>query len=186
MSFDAVILAGGAARRLGGIDKATIPIGDRTLLERVLDAVTKADRIVCVGPERPTSVPVGWTTEDPPGGGPAPALAAGLTLVQAPVVAVLAVDLPFVTSPLVAQLVAACPDDGGALVVDENGVPQPLLAAYAADPLRRCLGRLGDPTGLPMNRILDGIPYVLVEAPGASRDCDNYVDITYARRRADL
>ncbi|WP_438949006.1 NTP transferase domain-containing protein, partial [Streptomyces harbinensis] len=36
--FDAIVLAGGAARRLGGADKAAVTVGGRPLLDRVLDA----------------------------------------------------------------------------------------------------------------------------------------------------
>ncbi|NJP68904.1 NTP transferase domain-containing protein, partial [Streptomyces spiramenti] len=36
--FDAVVLAGGAGRRLGGADKAAVRVGGRTLLDRVLTA----------------------------------------------------------------------------------------------------------------------------------------------------
>ncbi|MEE4545309.1 NTP transferase domain-containing protein [Streptomyces sp. V4-01] len=77
-SYDAVVLAGGAARRLGGADKPALPVGGRMLLDRVLAACPGARATVVVGPRRPTSRPVRWTREDPAGGGPLPALAAGL------------------------------------------------------------------------------------------------------------
>lgn len=182
MSFDAVILAGGAARRLGGIDKAAVTIGDETLLDRVLAAATDATQIICVGPKRPTSVSVEWTLEDPAGGGPVAALAAGLALVETPVVAVLAVDLPFVTRSVVGRLVGACEADGAALVVDRRGVPQPLLAAYATEALRQRLQAIEDPSGVSMRWVLEDIPYALVDEPGVSHDCDTWADVELARR----
>ncbi|MER5393911.1 NTP transferase domain-containing protein, partial [Saccharopolyspora sp. NPDC002686] len=44
--FAAVVLAGGRARRLGGVDKVLLPVGGRTLLDRTLDAVAEADPLV--------------------------------------------------------------------------------------------------------------------------------------------
>ncbi|MFJ8298516.1 NTP transferase domain-containing protein [Streptomyces sp. NPDC094447] len=75
---DAVVLAGGAARRLGGADKPGVRVGGRPLLDRVLAACRGAERTVVVGAPRPTVRPVHWTREDPPGGGPLAALDAGV------------------------------------------------------------------------------------------------------------
>lgn len=50
--FDAVILAGGAASRLGGADKPAAQVGDRTLIGHVASAVPHATRLVVVGPPR--------------------------------------------------------------------------------------------------------------------------------------
>ncbi|MDQ4138070.1 MAG: NTP transferase domain-containing protein, partial [Actinomycetota bacterium] len=41
-AFDAVILAGGRAVRLGGIDKTALEVGGRSLLESALAAVPDA------------------------------------------------------------------------------------------------------------------------------------------------
>ncbi|WP_399128711.1 molybdenum cofactor guanylyltransferase [Actinacidiphila sp. ITFR-21] len=100
-SYDAVVLAGGAARRLGGADKPALPVGGRTLLDRVLAACAGADRTVVVGPRRPTARPVRWAGEEPPGGGPLPALAAGLTALAS-------------AAPTAGVLASAAPASGGA------------------------------------------------------------------------
>ena len=179
--FDAVILAGGAARRMGGEDKALITIGATSLLQRVLGAVAEAERVICVGPRRSTAVDVEWTQEDPPGGGPVAALAAGLARVTAPVTLVAAVDLPFLQRTVVSRLVTACMDCEAALVVDETGFPQPLIAAYQTGPLRQRLSKLRDPRGAAMKDLLEGLPYSLLEAPGVALDCDTRVDVQLAR-----
>ena len=121
-SYDAVVLAGGAARRLGGTDKPALSVGGRMLLDRVLGACAAAGSTVVVGPRRPTARPVRWACEWPPGGGPLPALAAGLAALddvhrsgagavpgpdRSGVVLVLAADLPFLTGDTVGALVAA-------------------------------------------------------------------------------
>ncbi|MFE9042808.1 DUF6457 domain-containing protein [Streptomyces sp. NPDC007818] len=76
-AYDAVVLAGGAARRLGGVDKPGVRVGGRALLDRVLAACAGAGRTVVVGDPRPTVRPVRWTREQPSGTGPVAALDAG-------------------------------------------------------------------------------------------------------------
>ncbi|MEU9136347.1 NTP transferase domain-containing protein [Streptomyces sp. NPDC048404] len=102
--YDAVVLAGGAARRLGGEDKPGVRVGGRTLLDRVLAACADATRTVVVAGPRPTARPVEWAREDPPGGGPLAALDAGLRHTAAPYVLVLSADLPFLEEKTVRRL----------------------------------------------------------------------------------
>ena len=44
MQFDAIVLAGGVARRLGGADKPMLDIDGAPMLVHVLDAVAKDAR----------------------------------------------------------------------------------------------------------------------------------------------
>ncbi|SCL22440.1 Molybdopterin-guanine dinucleotide biosynthesis protein A [Micromonospora nigra] len=101
-----MVLAGGAARRMGGRDKPAVPVGGQPMRDRVLTAVAAADTRVVVGPAGPTPAGVRSTREDPPGGGPVAALAAGLALLDpaTTVVAVLAADLPLLTRHAVDDL----------------------------------------------------------------------------------
>lgn len=151
---DLVVLAGGAARRLGGADKPALSVGGRPLLDRVLAACPDAATTVLVGPARPTTRAVVHALEDPPGGGPLAALDAGLRHTTAPTVLVLSADLPFLTAATVRALLAAmrttvaagpggtpAPPDG-AMLRDAAGRDQPLVAAYRAEPLRRALARI--------------------------------------------
>ena len=143
-AFDAVVLAGGAARRLGGADKPGVRVGGRALLDRVLSACADAAVTVVVADPRPTARPVRWAREEPPGGGPVAALDAGLRHTTAPVVVVLSADLPFLDMATVRRLTATLAASGaeGALLSDAEGRDQPLVAAYRADALRRALDRL--------------------------------------------
>ncbi|WP_165840672.1 NTP transferase domain-containing protein, partial [Streptomyces scopuliridis] len=59
-AYDAIVLAGGAAKRLGGADKPGVRVGGRSLLDRVLAACEGAARTVVVGGRRPTARPVRW------------------------------------------------------------------------------------------------------------------------------
>jgi molybdenum cofactor guanylyltransferase len=49
-----IVLAGGAGRRMGGLDKALVRVGGVALLDRVLAAARPVcDRLVVVGPAPP-------------------------------------------------------------------------------------------------------------------------------------
>ena len=138
MVFDAVVLAGGGARRLGGIDKPALVVGGRSLLDVALLACAGAGRTVVVGPVRPTVREVTWAREDPAGGGPAAALGAGLASVDAALLVLLAADLPYVDTATVELLLAAVVDDG-ALLVDEDGRDQLLCSAWRTEAVRIAL-----------------------------------------------
>lgn len=143
-----IVLAGGAGRRMGGVDKAALLVGGTTLLDRVLAAARPVcDRLVVVGPLRATGVAgVDFVLEAAPGGGPVPAVAAGLAAAaDAEVVLVLATDLPLLRSGHLRALLAALAGAGAgaAAAAAGEGGPNPLLAAYPAPGLRRRAGVLG-------------------------------------------
>ncbi|WP_330331433.1 molybdenum cofactor guanylyltransferase [Streptomyces sp. NBC_00536] len=196
MTYHAIVLAGGAARRLGGADKPALSVGGRALLDRVLDACADAADTVVVGGRRPTSRPVRWAREEPPGGGPLAALAAGLRHTDAEVVLVLSADLPFLDRGTVRALRTAVTGAGtagtpvdGALLRDADGRDQPLVAAYRTASLRRATALLaaehGGLTGLPLRALTAGLELARVSAaaPLASFDCDTWDDLAAARAR---
>ncbi|RDD89261.1 NTP transferase domain-containing protein [Streptomyces parvulus] len=190
--YDAVVLAGGAARRLGGADKPGLRVGGRALLDRVLAACAGARATVVVAAPRPTGRPVVWAREDPPGSGPLAALAAGLRLTTAEFVVVLSADLPFLGEPTVARLLSAltASDADGVLLTDADGRDQPLVAAYRAAPVRRELAALAGEkdqdtalTGMPLRRLTGALRLARVPDAVASFDCDTWDDIATARAR---
>ncbi|WP_335934035.1 NTP transferase domain-containing protein [Streptomyces sp. PTD5-9] len=189
-AYDAIVLAGGTAARLGGADKPGIRIGGRTLLDRVLAACAGATTTVVVGGRRPTARAVTWTREAPRGGGPLAALDAGVRQTRADWVLVLSADLPFLAETTVAALLHAAADGGweGALCTDRDGRDQPLVAVYAAEPLRRELALIaaehGGLSGLPLRLLTGELNLARVPAgPLASFDCDTWEDIAAARAR---
>lgn len=185
--YDAIVPAGGAARRLGGADKPGLTVGETTLLDRVLAACAGARTTVVVGPDRPTArTGVRWTREQPPGGGPVAAVAAGLGLVDAETVLLLAADLPFLDRRTVERLVTALddaePDVEAAVLVDAGGRDQPLAAAYRTAALRSALAALGDPAGLPLRRLTGVLGRLLVaDTDNVAYDCDTWEDLERAR-----
>jgi molybdenum cofactor guanylyltransferase len=199
------VLAGGAARRLGGADKPALTVSGVPMLHRVLAAVADADPRVVVGPVR-AGLPAGvrQLCEEPAGGGPVAAVAAGLAAVpdSCPLVAVLAADLPFLTAGTVAALRrASAPEpargatrdggesDGGegpdgAVVVDDDGRDQLLCGVWRVAALRARVAALGAPRGRAVRDLLAGLRYtrVAVGAPGPPPwyDCDTEDDLRRA------
>ncbi|MEU2156985.1 NTP transferase domain-containing protein [Streptomyces sp. NPDC019396] len=188
--YDAIVLAGGAAERLGGADKPGVSIGGRALLDRVLTACRGAGRTVVVGGRRATVRPVRWVRETPPGGGPLAALDAGVREASAGTVMVLAADLPFIGDATVRRLIEALDRSGreAALLTDGEGRDQPLVAAYRTEPLRRELALIatehGRLAGLPLRLLTHELEVVRISAgPLDSFDCDTWGDIATARAR---
>ncbi|NDZ79481.1 molybdenum cofactor guanylyltransferase [Streptomyces sp. SID10853] len=188
--YDAVVLAGGAAKRLGGADKPGLTVGGLTLLDRVLGACRGAGTTVVVGGRRETVRPVVWAREEPPGGGPLAALGAGVRGVSARTVLVLSADLPFLGEGTVPALLGALESGPrqGVLLADTGGRDQPLVAAYRTDALRRGLASLaaehGSLAGLPLRLLTAGLDLARIAAdPLASFDCDTWQDVASARAR---
>jgi molybdopterin-guanine dinucleotide biosynthesis protein A len=191
----AVVLAGGTAARMGGVDKAGIELDGVTLLERALAATMTAFEVVVVGDQVPTTRPVTWTIEDPRGGGPAAGLLTGLGCFLRPpqLVQVLAVDMPRVTAGTFARLgeaLAAPPGEppyDGALLVDEGGRRQSLCAVYRRSALLAAAPPEADGWhGLPIHHLLE--PLRLRDVPalaGEQRDIDTWADLRDFRGQCD-
>jgi molybdopterin-guanine dinucleotide biosynthesis protein A len=191
--YAAIVLAGGAATRLGGVDKPAVDVGGRTLLARTLDAVRGAASIVVVGPERALPADVRRVQEDPPGGGPVAAVAAGLRAqladdVQAAtdVVVVLACDMPFVDVAALERLVrelAERPDLGSVVYVDADGRRQYLAAAYRRAELLDAVAAVGDPHGASMRAVTASLTVAEIAAhPDLALDCDTWQDVERTRQ----
>lgn len=179
------MLTGGTAVRMDGADKASLEIGGRTLLEGALAALAGIDDVVVVGEEVPTSRPVTFRREDPPGAGPAAAVLAGIDgFARRPsYVVVLAVDMPRVTAETVHRLRAQARGDG-AVLVDGTGRRQHLCAVYAVRALEA--RRPENVVGLPMHRLLDGMSLVEVAALGGeAEDVDTWADVARLRELGD-
>ncbi|MEJ7689653.1 MAG: NTP transferase domain-containing protein [Nocardioidaceae bacterium] len=184
-AYDAVVVAGGRATRLGGVDKGELEVGGRSLLSRALHAVAAAHHTMVVGGDRPLPAHVVSTSETPVGGGPAAALAAGLRYVDVDIVVALACDMPFLTQQDVCRLVLAVSDHtqaDGVLLVDDAGRRQPLAAAYRTTALRAAFDALGEPDGASMWALTNRL--TLIEATADSEttlDCDTWADVARSR-----
>jgi molybdopterin-guanine dinucleotide biosynthesis protein A len=224
--FDAVILAGGRAARMDGADKPGLEVGGRPMLVSVAAAAAAAGaaRLVVVGPERGGAVGRGLAAaasglpgglvivrEDPPGGGPVPALRCGLAAARSPWVALLAADLPFLTGSWLARLlalartgissgtagrhaatslsdagVAAGPGSlAGAVLADGDGRPQWLAGCWRTDLLRSALrGYGGDSLGGLMRPLGALLVAEAGDGPAPWLDCDDPSQLAAARAAA--
>jgi molybdopterin-guanine dinucleotide biosynthesis protein A len=200
--FDAVVLAGGSAARMGGADKPSLIVGRTPLLVSVAQAAAAAGaaRLVVVGPQRSGVVAASlatlaagrpdWLTlvrEEPPGRGPVAALRRGLAEVSALWLAVLAADLPFLTGAhLTALLTADMPKPtAGVVLTDADGRPQWLAGCWRTSSLRSALATYD---GHSLQGLLDPLSPVLAgpDTSGGAMppwlDCDTPDDLAAARR----
>lgn len=182
-----IVLAGGTGTRLDGVDKAGIEIAGHTLLEHVLDALTEVTEVVVVGEDVPTTRPVTFLREDPPRSGPAAGLLAGLRgFPRAPrYVAVLAVDMPLVTTATVRRLMLSAERDG-AVLVDEKGRTQRLCAIYRTDALLEAAPRPDKVPGMSMKSLVADLRVAKVPAVAwEAQDVDTWKDLRTMRERLE-
>jgi molybdopterin-guanine dinucleotide biosynthesis protein A len=184
--FGIIILAGGAGRRLGGRDKPSLIVGDRTLIASVVTAGTEAGatQVIVVGPPRRGLGGVCFVREEPPGAGPVPALRRGLAEAAAPWTAVLAADLPFLRAAHLRVLLTAAAGRPGAVLADDTGQPQWLAGCWATETLREAAAGYHGTTlrGLfgPLGPALVDPPPAAGEPP-AWLDCDTPEALAEAR-----
>lgn len=189
MVIDAVVLAGGRSSRLGEVPKAQLEFRNRALLEHAVDAVRFARATVVVG-EASGDLPAGILTarEEPPFGGPAAGIAAGLDRLwevypeTSEFTVVLACDMPSVAAAVTAlrEALGSSTDSDGVIAIDGDGHPQPLAAVYrtlalasAVDGQRR-LARLN---GLSMFRLIANLSLrPIAVPPGSTDDVDTWDD----------
>jgi molybdopterin-guanine dinucleotide biosynthesis protein A len=136
VTFAGAVLAGGASTRLGR-DKALIEVGGRPLVQRATSALADAgaSAVTVVGGDADRLhglgldvVPDGW-----PGRGPLGGILTAFGWSPAPVVVVLACDLPFVTDDVVAAVVGALGELGESSVdaaLAETTDLEPLCGAW--------------------------------------------------------
>jgi molybdopterin-guanine dinucleotide biosynthesis protein A len=166
MEWDAVIVAGGPATRLGGIEKCELRLGGRTLLQIALAATDRAESRVVVGRLR-DDLPAGCSCvlEEPRFAGVLAALETGLAALPPDgpeIVAVVAADQPSAEDalPVVLSEVAPRSPYDGWVATDPTRVPHPLLASYRKAALQHALQHLreeGVLAGADMHGLVAGL-----------------------------
>lgn len=186
-AYCAIVLAGGQAIRLGGFDKATVEVDGRSLLAHALEAVIDASEVVVVGEQIPTDRPVTFVVESPRWGGPVAGLLTGCDslLRRTTSVAVLAVDMPWVTSGTLRRLREAVPGHDGAVLVDPDGRRQ-LAFVVDRDRLEAVRPDHEGQHNHPLHRLLTRLDLAEVPATGREhRDIDTWADLRDTRDLAD-
>jgi len=157
-SCSAIILAGGRATRLGGINKAVLEVGGQRLLDRVLDALRPlAEQILVVGHlAEGLHIPGVELIPDPhPRASTLVALHTGLTAARNPVALVVGCDMPFLSTALLERIARL--SEGHDLAVPRVGAYlEALHAAYR----RSCLPTMERAIQRQRLKIIDFYPEV--------------------------
>jgi molybdopterin-guanine dinucleotide biosynthesis protein A len=163
MQVAAAIIAGGRARRLGGVVKPFLRVGGRTIAERQLAVLRPLfGRLLAVVADAADAPPwrelgVEVATDRVPGAGPLGGVAAALAALPADGAAVcVAGDLPFLSPALVAALRDADPQAPVA-APRVGGRTEPLCARYAARLLPEIEARLASGR-LALHRLIEASP----------------------------
>jgi molybdenum cofactor guanylyltransferase len=124
-----IVLAGGQSRRMGR-DKARLPAGTTTLVERIIVRLSPmVDEVIVAGGSFPDLDGVRVVADDRPGAGPLTGIAAGLRALPGEVGWVVACDLPDV-DPRVGELLFGLAADVDAVVPRPKTRPEALCAVY--------------------------------------------------------
>ncbi len=160
VEFDAIVLAGGRATRLGGIDKSALLLSGQRLVDRVVAAARGAGarRVVVVGPDSSGTLADAVVREEPEFAGPLAAIAAGLGEVRSGWTMVLACDLQHpvqLASAVASGFTQESLAGDGVVLQDADGRTQWLAGIYSSQRLRQLCTSLGaDIINAPVRRVL--------------------------------
>lgn len=182
--YDAIILTGGRASRLGS-PKQRLAYSGATLLERAFAACATARSVIVAGPtELDPPARVRFAPEDPPFGGPVAGIASGLAALDeagdpADWILVLAVDHPELPAavPALLSALADAPAEVDSVLLEHGGEPQVLLGAHRRDSLRRALAALGRTRDVSVRRLQADLNRATVTVTGVDlSDIDTLTD----------
>jgi molybdopterin-guanine dinucleotide biosynthesis protein A len=124
----ALILAGGKATRLGGVDKRELVVGGRTIFERQVEALRPCVAEILVSSPRPVA---GYRTvvDAVADAGPLAGIAAGLAAATTPWLFVLAGDMPGVHRAFVELVLSHGDASADAVGIRIGALPEPLCTA---------------------------------------------------------
>ena len=147
LGYGAIILAGGHGRRLGGVDKARLKIGEKAIIEGQLELLCRKfeEVIISSGASGRYVYPgVQEVVDEQAGCGPVMGLYCGLKASEMERNFVTGCDMPYLCEQVVELLVEESQGEEEAVVAIVNGERQPLTAVYhrrALDKIGKYLGR---------------------------------------------
>lgn len=183
--FDSIVVAGGGAVRLNGVDKAMLPLGvnGSALLLEVIQACPA--KVIVVGKARSEIDNVIWVQDLVPDGGPAAGIWSGLTQVNTEYVFISAGDQR-ITLEQVQLICQAAIGNDGAWAVREDGTGQPLLACVRTDLIRNLLAESGGVNQSPL-RLMQQLKIVPVEIKTSEvLDIDTWADVKAALKEQQV
>jgi molybdopterin-guanine dinucleotide biosynthesis protein A len=180
---DSIVVAGGKASRMGGLDKAMLPLGlsGKTLLEDIIKSCP--GKVLIVGYPRDietdSNEQVSWVADMNPDGGPAAGIWSGLVSVTSEYVFISAADQTL-SSDTVLALISAASGNDGAWAIPSDGSGQPLCACVRTDLLRELLMSTQGVNQSPL-RLLSTLKMVGVKVnPDQVVDFDTWQDVAKA------
>jgi molybdopterin-guanine dinucleotide biosynthesis protein A len=160
----AIILAGGDSRRMGR-DKASLLLGDQTLLQHVIAVMQPIFSEVIVSVRQPRAeINLPQVCDDPAAAGPLAGLAAALGQIKTPWAFVVACDMPFVQAAMIEKL-SQYRGDFQAVVPVVQGHVQPLAAFYASSGLEVIRAHLAGGGKNSLRAVLEKISVRYVDEP---------------------
>lgn len=185
---DSIVVAGGNATRMGGLDKVMLPLGltGSALLAEVVNACP--GKIIIVGSlrelESERTDQVTWVPDLNPGGGPAAGIWSGLGSVSTEYVFISAADQTL-TTETTAKIVSAAQGQDGAWAIRSDGQGQPLCACVRINLLRELLEPSQGVNQSPL-RLLSSLNMVGVTvSPEQVVDFDTWQDVAKAIKESD-
>ena len=183
MSRAAIIVVGGRAQRLGGVNKPWLSIQGKPMIDHILEStLPHVQQCVLVGdaPDGWSNAAVVLTREEPAGGGPVAAVRAGMQLLRPDIdeVLLLAGDAPFIDDALSALLTVELTD--GAVAVEADGRSQYLCARVRRSDLDTALAA----AETSMQSVFKGLRVHTVSA--ALMDADTWEDVAVLRQESHM
>lgn len=180
---DSIIVAGGSATRMGGADKAMLPLGlgGNALIADVIQSCP--GKVFIVGYPREIGTvaneSVTWVPDLNPGGGPAAGIWSAITKVSSEYVFISAADQTL-SQETVGKLVTAASGNDGAWAIRSDGSGQPLCACVRTESLRELLAATQGVNQSPL-RLLSNLKMVGVNVnPNQVVDFDTWQDVAKA------
>lgn len=149
MGVAAAIIAGGRARRLGGVSKPFLAVGGESIAARQLSILRPLFARVLAVVAEPADVAawaalgVAAVVDGVPDAGPLAGVAAALAAAEGADVVCVAGDMPFL-SPVLLRVLRDRAPDAAAVAPRTGGRPEPLCARYGFRLLAEAQARLGD------------------------------------------
>ncbi|PRZ30171.1 molybdopterin-guanine dinucleotide biosynthesis protein A [Antricoccus suffuscus] len=189
-----IVLAGGKSSRLGGLHKPALPLAGQSLLGHLLTALDGLPTIIVGLSDGISDEQIARVTlarEDPPGGGPVAAIAAGARHLapDTELVAIVAADMPFLTRGHFDRLVGVLGDHDVAVPVARDR-QQWLASVWKVAALRRALIVIGDPLNQSVRNLAALLDVRFLGITDADElrqllDIDTPDDLNNARRMSD-
>jgi molybdopterin-guanine dinucleotide biosynthesis protein A len=134
MGVSLIVFAGGRATRLGGVNKALLAVGGRTIIQRILEEVGPLadERVILANDDALSSLSGVRLAYDPePHAGVLTALANGLATATGELCLAVACDMPFVSRAVFEYLLRLHREEDADVVIPRTGeVLEPMHAVY--------------------------------------------------------